>query len=244
MSAFDFSLFVDGGPMMIIVLLVAVVALVIFIERTLFLHRSQIRSKQFIDGIKNALSKRRIVEALTLCEEAPGPIPSVVKAALLNAAEDADTMRFAVQEAAVVEIPSLERRLGSLAALGQIAPLVGLLGTLLGMISTFHAFMQGGQYATAHALAGGMWQALLTTAASLIVAIPIHLGYHFLSGRIRSIVRDVEWSGNEIMQYLLSDYRDGGSANGDAALKSAPAPVTPTTPKILPSISARDHASA
>lgn len=244
MSAFDFSFFADGGPMMFVVLLVALVALVIFIERTLFLHRSQIRSKQFIDGIKNALAKRRIVEALTLCEEAPGPIPSVVKAALLNASEDADTMRFAVQEAAVVEIPSLERRLGSLAALGQIMPLVGLLGTLLGMISTFHAFMQGGQYATAHALAGGMWQALITTAASLLAAIPIHLGYHFLNGRVRAIVRDVEWSGNEIMQYLLTDYRNVGPATGGSAARPTPAPNQPVDLKTVPTVTARDHASA
>ncbi|MFT3782889.1 MAG: MotA/TolQ/ExbB proton channel family protein [Nibricoccus sp.] len=244
MSAFDFSLFSSGGPMMFIVLLVAVVALVILIERTLFLHRSQIRSKQFIEGIKNALAKRRIVEALTLCEEAPGPVPSVVKAALLNAAEDAEKMRFAVQEAAVVEIPALERRLGSLAALGQIMPLVGLLGTLLGMITTFYAFSHGGQYATVNALAGGMWQALITTAASLIVAIPIHLGYHFLVGRVRAIVRDVEWSGNEIMQYLLTDYRNGGSAGGEPAVRPAPAPADPSTTKIIPTISARDHASA
>ena len=225
MSAFDFSFFSDGGPMMIVVLLVALVALVILIERTLFLHRSQIRSKQFIDGIKNALAKRRIVEALTLCEEAPGPVPSVVKAALLNASEDADTMRFAVQEAAVVEIPSLERRLGSIAALGQIMPLVGLLGTLLGMISTFHAFMQGGQYATANALASGMWQALLTTAASLIVAIPIHVAYHFLTGRVRALVRDVEWSGNEIMQYLLTEYRNGGLGGNVIQLPDPPVPA-------------------
>jgi len=230
MSAFDFSLFIDGGPMMFVVLLVAVVALVIFIERTLFLHRGQIRSKQFLDGIKNALGKRRIVEALTLCEEAPGPVPAVVKAALLNAAEDADTMRFAVQEAAVVEIPSLERRLGSLAALGQIAPLIGLLGTLLGMITTFHAFMQGGQYATANALASGMWQALLTAAASLIVAIPIHLGYHFLTGRVRALVRDVEWSGNEIMQYLLTEYRNGGQATNVIQLPEPPAALPVPSP--------------
>lgn len=234
MSAFDFSLFMDGGPMMLVVLLVAVVALVIFIERTLFLHRGQIRSKQFLDGIKNALAKRRIVEALTLCEEAPGPVPAVVKAALLNAAEEADTMRFAVQEAAVVEIPSLERRLGSLAALGQITPLIGLLGTMLGMITTFHTFMQGGQYATANALASGMWQALLTTAASLIVAIPIHLGYHFLTGRVRALVRDVEWSGNEIMQYLLTEYRTGGQPTNVIQLPEPPTDVPAPPPSAAP----------
>jgi biopolymer transport protein ExbB len=235
MSAFDFSLFADGGPMMIVVLIMAVVALVLFIERTLYLHRGQIRSKQFVEGIKNALAKRRIVEALTLCEEAPGPVPSVVKAALLNASEDADKMRFAVQEAAVVELPALERRMGALVALGQVAPLVGLLGTLLGMITTFHAFMQGGQYATAHALASGMWQALITTAASLMVAIPIHVACHFLNGRVRSLVRDVEWAANEIMQYLLNEYRSGGVIPGT---------VTEMAPAKSKGIPNHDHASA
>jgi biopolymer transport protein ExbB len=75
------------------------------------------------------------------------------------------------------------------------------------MITTFHAFVQGGSYASANALAAGMWQALISTAGGLVVAIPGHLAYHFLSGRVRAIVRDVEWSGNEIMRYLLGEYR-------------------------------------
>ena len=89
------------------------------------------------------------------------------------------------------------------------------------MITTFHAFMQGGSYATANALAAGMWQALISTAGSLVVAIPSHLAYHFLSGRVRAIVRDVEWAGNEIMKYLLGEYRtlppNGGADRGAAA---------------------------
>jgi biopolymer transport protein ExbB len=207
MSGFDFSLFTQGGPMLVVLVLMAAVVIVLFIERTLYLHRGQIRSKPFLDGIKNTLERRRLIEALTLCEETPGPVAAVVKAALLNAQKDAEKMRFAVQEAAVVEIPALERRLGSIAAVAQIAPLVGLVATLLGMITTFHSFMAGGQYATATALAGGMWQALIGTAGSLLIAIPAHLAWHFLSGRVRSLVRDVEWAGNEIMQYLLTDYR-------------------------------------
>lgn len=229
MSAFDFSLLAKGGPMMFVVVIMAVVSLVLCIERTLFLHRGQIRSKPFLDGIKNTLEKRRIVEALTLCEETPGPVAAVVKAALLHASDDADRLRFAVQEAAVVEVPSLERRLAAIAAVAQIAPMVGLLGTLLGLITTFHAFMQGGQYATANALAGGLWQALLATAGSLLVAIPTHIAYHFLSGRVRSIVRDVEWAGNEIMRYLLSDYRNAAPAAPVTAppFVSAPRAKTP-----------------
>jgi len=179
----------------------------LFVERTLYLHRGQIRAKAFVDGIKNILAKRRLVEALTVCEETPGPVAAVVKAALLHADDNADTMRFHVQEAAVVELPALERRLGSIVAIAQVAPLVGLLGTLLGMITTFVAFSRGGNYALAGSLTTGMWQALLATAGSLMLAIPAHLAYHFLSGRVRAIVRDIEWSGNEIMRYLLTEYR-------------------------------------
>src|SRR5690606_31765269 len=200
-----------GGPMMWVVLVMAAAGIVLFVERTLYLHRGQIRSTAFVDGIKNILAKRRIIEALTVCEETPGPVAAVVKAALLNAQADEGRMRFAVQEAGIIEIPALERRLGSIAAIAQVAPLVGLLGTILGMITTFYAFMEkGGDYATARALSDGMWQALLATAGSLLVAIPAHLSYHFLAGRVRAIVRDVEWAGNEMMRYLLNDYRLGG----------------------------------
>jgi len=174
----------------------------------LFLHRGQIRAKSFVDGIKNILAKRRLVEALTVCEETPGPVAAVVKAALLRADAPADAMRFQVQEAAVVELPALERRLGAIAAIAHVAPLVGLLGTVLGMISTFVAFEQGGHYALAGTLSAGMWQALLAVAGSLMLAIPAHLAHHFLAARVRAIVRDIEWSGNEIMKYLLTEYRD------------------------------------
>jgi biopolymer transport protein ExbB len=207
MSVFDFSLFAKGGPMMWVLLALGLLALVLTIERALYLHRGQIAAKAFVDGIKNILAKRRLVEALTVCEEAPGPVAAVVKAALLHADASAEVMRFHVQEAAVIELPALERRLGSLAAIAQVAPLAGLLGTVLGMAVTFLAFEKGGNYATAGALSAGMWQALLATAGSLMLAIPAHLAHHFLSGRVRAIVRDLEWSGNEIMKFLLTEYR-------------------------------------
>lgn len=193
--------------MMWVLLVLGGFALLLGIERTLYLHRGQIKAKAFIDGIKNILAKRRLVEALTVCEETPGPVAAVVKAALLHADDSAEAMRFHVQDAAVIELPALERRLGSIAAIAQVAPLVGLLGTVLGMVTTFLAFEQGGNYATAGALSAGMWQALLATAGSLMLAIPAHLAHHFLSGRVRAVVRDVEWSGNEIMKFLLTEYR-------------------------------------
>lgn len=219
MSGFDLSLFAKGGAVMWVLAALAVLGVTLFLERALFLHRGQIRAKAFIEGIKNILAKRRLVEALTVCEETPGPVAAVVKAALLHADDRADVMRFHVQEAGIVELPALERRLGMIAAVAQVAPLVGLLGTVLGMISTFVAFEKGGNYAMAGALSAGMWQALITAAASLMLAIPAHLAYHFLSARVRAIVRDVEWSGNEIMNYLLTDYRDAkpGENSGNPA---------------------------
>jgi biopolymer transport protein ExbB len=214
MSASDFILFARGGPMMWILLLLGVVGLMLSIERALYLHRGQIRSTSFVNGIKNILAKRRLIEALTVCEETPGPVAAVVKAALLHANDDEVKMRFAVQEAALVEIPSLERRLGTIAAIAQVAPLVGLLGTLLGLIGTFRAFSH--DYETASVLAAGLWQALLSTVASLMIGIPAHLAHHFLTGRVRAILRDVEWAGNEIMRYLLIEYRKPAGEAGEA----------------------------
>src|ERR1700727_1105456 len=116
MSLFDLNLMTQGGPVMWVLLALGAVGVVVFIERMLFLHRGQIRSTDFINGIKNILAKRRLVEALTVCEETPGPVAAVVKAALLHADDDAEAMRFHVQEAAVVELPALERRIGAIGA--------------------------------------------------------------------------------------------------------------------------------
>lgn len=221
MENFELSLLARGGPMMWVILILAVIAVMLFTERLLFLHRGQIRSTEFVDGVKNILKKRRIVEAILVCEETPGPVAAVVKAALVHAGDDEVRMRYAVQDAAVVELPALERRLGSIAAIAQVAPLVGLLGTILGMVVTFGAFMEGGEYATARALAGGMWQALVTAGAALALAIPAHLAHHLLQGRVRAIVRDVEWAGNEIMRYLLTEYRQNkgeGVGEGDSSV--------------------------
>ncbi len=191
--------------MMWVLLAFGFLTLLLVFERLLYLHRGQIRATTFLEGIKNSLAKRRLVEALTLCEETPGPVAAVVKAALLHVDADAEAMRFHVQEAAIIELPALERRLGAIATVAHVAPLVGLLGTVLGMATTFLAFEK--DYMSASALATGMWQALLSTAGSLMLAIPAHVAHYFLSGRVRAIVRDVEWSGNEIMRYLQNEYR-------------------------------------
>ena len=193
-----------------VLLLMSLISFIIFIERVLFLHRGQIRSSEFVTGIKNIVRKQRLVEALTLCEETPGPVPSLVKASLLHFGEKEEKIRYEIQEAALVEIPVLEKRLGTLVALAKSAPLVGLLGTVLGLAQTFYNMAQGGNYSDATVLSNGMWQSLITTACGLAIAVLTYLGFHFLHGRVRALVRDMEWTGNELLKFIVSDLRDEG----------------------------------
>jgi biopolymer transport protein ExbB len=210
MEGFDLSLFEKGGPIMWVLLLMSLIGFLIFIERVLFLHRGQIRSSEFVTGIKNIVRKQRLVEALTLCEETPGPVPSLIKASLLHFGESEEKIRYEIQEAALVEIPVLEKRLGTLAALAKSAPLVGLLGTVLGLAQTFYAMQQSGNYSPATVLSNGMWQSLITTACGLAISVMAFLGFHFLHGRVRALVRDMEWTGNEMLKFILRDLREEG----------------------------------
>ncbi len=201
----DFSLLEEGGLLMWPLLLLSLIGFVIFVERTLFLHKGQIRSNDFLSGIKNLLRKRRLVEALTVCEETPGPVPGVVKATLLHHGEGEEGMRRAAQSAALVEIPSLERRIGAIVAIGRVAPLVGLLGTVLGLIGAFTAIHEAGSYAHFGVLAEGFGEALITTAVGLFIAVVAYLSQHFLSGRVRALVHDMEYAAHDIMQFILRD---------------------------------------
>ena len=213
MSVFTENILAKGGPVVWLLAVLGLAVVVIFVERLLYLHRGQIRSGEFVSGIKNLLAKGRLMEALTLCEETPGPVAVVTKTILRHANADERALRHAVQDAAITELPRLERRINALAAIAQVAPLLGLLGALLGAGKTFWLFQQGGNYATAAVLSAGMWEALLAAAAGLVVAIPAHLGRHFLHGRVRALVHDMEWVANDLMAHVTR------TANGGAEKK-------------------------
>lgn len=183
-------------------LLLSVLGFVLFVERTLYLHKGQIRSGAFLEGIKNLLEKRRLLEAITVCQETPGPVPRVVVAALRNFRRSEAEIRAAMREAALVEIPILERRVGSLAAIAKVAPLIGLLGTVVAMLTAFHLMGEAGSYADASLFSGQVARALITTAAGLAISAVAYLAHHFLSGRIRALVHDMEWACNDLLQYL------------------------------------------
>lgn len=200
-----------GGPVLWLLVLSGVFALVIFVERTLFLHRVQIRASEFVSGILNLARKRRLVEAVTVCEETPGPVAVLVKVALVRHEADAGKLRSAIEASAQVELPLLERRLGSLAAVAQMAPVLGLLGTILGAIEVFSEYQKGGDYAMASSLAGGIWQSLLATAAGLMVGLLAQVAHQFLVGRVRSIVRDMEWAAGEVHRFVTHELPELGA---------------------------------
>lgn len=205
MPLFDATLIERGGPLMVPLLVLSLLGFVFFVERSIFLHRGQIKAEIFVDGLKNLLRKRRLIEALTVCEETPGPAAAVAKAALLNHDQGPDRMRGAVQASAIVELPALEKRIGTLAVLAKVAPLIGLLGTVVAMLEGFYAMSEQGAYSTSSAFSTLVAEALITSAMGLLIAIMAHLSYHFLHGRVRAIVSDMEWVGNELMEFLLKN---------------------------------------
>tara|TARA_R100000027_G_scaffold52103_2_gene40799 strand:- start:23877 stop:24548 length:672 start_codon:yes stop_codon:yes gene_type:complete len=202
MDFFNFTLFRQGGPIMWPLLIISVFGFVFFIERTLFLHQGQIQVRNFVDGIQNLLRKGRLAEALAVCEETPGPIPNVVKAALLHYDQPISRIRGAIQSAALIEIPILERRIGTIAAIARIAPILGLLGTLLAGYDAFFIFQNEGVYANPADFAGTISQALLTSIAGLSIAAMAHLAHHFLHGRLRAVVHDMESVGHDLLEWI------------------------------------------
>jgi len=231
MNLFDLTLLERGGPMMWPLFALSLLGCVFFLERALFLHKGQIRTAEFVEGIKNLARKRRILEALTVCEETPGPVAAVVKAALRHYQEDETRLRNAIQAMALVEIPTLERRLGTIAMIAKIAPLLGLLGTVLSLLHGFKRMEESGSsYSDLASFSDLITQALVATASGLAIAVLAYLAYHFLHGRVRALVHDMEWVGNEMLQFLLVDLPATPlpvDTGGDTALPVTPVPSSP-----------------
>lgn len=187
-------------------LVVALLGFVLFIERTLFLHKGQIGTEDFLNGIKNLVRKKRLVEALTLCEDTPGPMARIVKSALLHYGESKEEIRAAIQEAAIVELPNLERRIGTIAAIARVAPLLGFLGTVIAALQGLYG-LEGATGESA-AFTRHLAEALITSASGLAIAVMAMLAHHFLYGRVRALVHDFEWVGHNIHEFLTVDRPD------------------------------------
>jgi biopolymer transport protein ExbB len=195
-------LFSREGLVLWLLLLVSAVAVSVFIERFLHCHRAQINSTEFLNGVRTVLRRNNVVEALSICEATPGPVARLVRTAILNREHGRERVREALEEAGLVEVPRLEEKLSLLATIAQLAPLLGLLGTMLGFIRTFQDMHQAGVYAKVGDLTTGVWQALVCAAAGLAVAIPAHAGHNYLVNRVNSIVLDMERAATEIVNIV------------------------------------------
>lgn len=206
-----------GGPLMWFILISAILAIAVFFERLYRYHTAQIHTNDFINGILNSLRHGNVKEAIDTCRNTAGPVAEVVMAAVNNHDRTRDEIREAVQDTARTEVTRLERHLPMLITIAQITPLFGFLGTVVGMISVFRVIEQT-QATTAGQLAGGVWQALLTTAGGLVVAIPSYIAYNYLVSRVQNLVLDMEKAANEIMQYLMRKEEGGEQSSKVVAL--------------------------
>jgi biopolymer transport protein ExbB len=187
-----------------VIVATSAVALSVFLERLLQYHRDQINSTEFLNGVRNVLKRDNIVEALAICDATPGPVPRLVKVAILNRERGREAVREALEDAGSWEVPRLEQKLNLLATIAQIAPLLGLLGTVLGFMSVFRVVQDEGMNAHVGTLSAGIWRALICTAGGLAVSIPCYAGYNYLVSRVNTIVLDMEQVSSEILNIVSS----------------------------------------
>ena len=194
-----------GGPLMYLIIMSSIVALAVVIERLYHLYRAGIDINKFMESIANTLRHNRIKQAIDLCEKTPGPIAHIVKAGILKHDRSRQEIREAIEDAGVFEIPRLEKNLGALATIAHISPLLGLLGTVTGMVRAFQVIQEKATALNPISpgdLAGGIWEALITTCAGLIVAIPTFVAYNYLVSRVKGFVVEMERSAADLINIL------------------------------------------
>ena len=196
------SLLANGGPMLWVIILTGAVGIVVFIERFLHCHRAQINSVEFLNGVRTVLRRDNVVEAVSICDATPGPVARLVKTAVLNRDLGRERVRESIEAAGLTEVPRLEENLNLLATITQLAPLLGLLGTVLGLIHVFLKMKSDGLNANVLTLSGGVEEALICAAAGMAVAIPMHAAYNYLVNRVNSIVLDMERAATEIVNIV------------------------------------------
>jgi len=193
-----------GGLLMWPILGCSVIAIAVFAERLFYLHRATIHVGEFLQGLSNLVQRRNFAEALHESAGTPGPVARVIHSAIIHHGSPRAELREIVQEAGQLEVPKLERFLGVLATLAYLAPLLGLLGTVTGIIDAFGTLSSNGGYATVTELSNGVYKSLLTTAAGLVVATPTFVAYSYLSSRVNTLLHEMERAGIEVV-HMLTD---------------------------------------
>ena len=188
-----------------VILIAGIGAVIVFLERMLALRRAQIDYVDFIKGVCNVLDRGNIEEALMLCDETPGPVAAVALTAIQHRKASPVALREAVDNTGRAEISRMERRLTSIAATFQVAPLLGLLGTLIGVIHIVIGLNENAPLVQTIDLTSGLMQALVSAVTGLLVAIPSYIMYTMLMVRIERIVLEMEAGASEIVAYLTRE---------------------------------------
>lgn len=191
-----------GGPLVWLLMACMGFSIAIFLERLAYYHRVSMNIGEFLAGLAALIRKKNYAEALQEALATRVPAGRVIHAALLRHHAPRDQLKEIVQEAGQLEVPRLERYLGILNAIAHVGPLVGLLGTVIGLLDNFMDVSSANGITTPTDMARGVYQSLITSALGLVVAIPAYLCYAFLSARSRSIMHDLERAGVEIVNLI------------------------------------------
>ena len=198
-----------GGPIMGLIILCSVMAFAVFIERMWYLRNAKIDTSKFMREISNKVKSNKVMEAVDMCNTTRGPIARILKSGVMKYDKPRADMKEAIEDAGIHETPLLEKNLGVLATIAHIAPLLGLLGTVVGMLKAFQVIEAKAMTmvpVNPGDLAGGIWEALITTVAGLAVAIPTYVAYNYLVSRVDNFVVEMEKSATELVN-ILSDQR-------------------------------------
>ena len=196
------QLIISGGPIMVPIVICSILALSIIIERLVYFASITTDVQLLKKTVQDLVKENRIKDAIARCDNTKSPISAILKAGLLKFGASRDEIKEAMEDASLYEIPKLEKRLSVLATIAHITPLLGLLGTVTGMTSSFHTIQVKAASLnppTPGDLAGGIWEALLTTVAGLTVAIPTFVAYNYLVSRVNSFVFDMERAATEMV---------------------------------------------
>lgn len=204
------DMLIQGGPVLWFILFIGLVALSVFLERALHLHRARIDAKDFLHGIFNTIRRGNVTEAITLCEETPGPVARLASTAIQRRESPRDVMIEELDEVGRAEISRMERRLSLLALVAQIAPLTGLLGAVVGILNALVAMNEKAPLVSTTDITGGLIPGAIATAAGLLVAIPSFIGFNVLVVNIDRLVLDMRDAASEIVFFF--DSLRGGPA--------------------------------
>lgn len=195
-----FQLVLKGGFLMWPILLCSVLSITIILERFYFFYKTKPKIPNLLSRVRGLLKQDKQSEALKLCENISGPIPHILAIGIRIRKKNLEEKERIITKAASRVVRQLEKNLDCLAIIGNIAPLLGLLGTVTGMIKAFMKIQELKGHVDVSLLAGGIWEALVTTAAGLSVAIPTIVFYHYFQNRTDNIISDMKEIGTELFE--------------------------------------------